>query len=67
MLGSAMTFAEIVFFVLLSAGVFILLKPLQRKLESYFYKMLRSKKSAQGSVINITNYKKKDNDTRGSK
>ena len=57
-----MTFAEIVIFILVGIGIFYLLKPLQHKLENWFYKILKTKKSGSGPVIDITNYKKKDKD-----
>jgi len=62
-----MTFAEIVVFIFMGIGVFYLLKPLQRKLESRFYKIFRNKKSGPGPVIDITqSFKKnKDKDTHG--
>jgi hypothetical protein len=59
-----MTFAEIVIFILVGIGIFYLLRPLQHRLENWFYKIFKTKKSKSNPspVIDITNYKKKDKD-----
>lgn len=58
-----MTLAEIIFFAVALAIVYLLLTPLQRYLEVRFKKIFRSVSSrSEKSVIDITDYRKKDKD-----
>lgn len=54
-----MTFAELIFLLAAVVGLYFLMKPLQRRLELYFYKFFRSKvRHKEGATIDVTNYKK---------
>jgi hypothetical protein len=54
-----MTFAEIIFFCLFLAGIYYLLRPLQRRLESWVYRRVSTRKpGSQKPIINIDDYKK---------
>lgn len=56
-----MTFAEFLILVLVSIGLYYLMRPLQAYLEKRILRFLRSKKDPNGKpIINITDYKKKD-------
>ena len=55
-----MTFAEIVVFVLLVTVIGFIFSPLQKRLETRIYKMLRNKRSGPGRIVDITDYTKKD-------
>jgi predicted PurR-regulated permease PerM len=55
-----MTFAEIVSAIIAVAILCFFLSPLQRRLESWFYKIFRSKSGrTEKRVIDITDYSKK--------
>lgn len=55
-----MTFAEITILVVVASVIYLLLKPLQQKLEKKLYGFFRSKlKGAGKTVIDITDYSKK--------
>ncbi len=60
-----MTFAELVFALLVIVGLYYSMKPVRLRLESYFTRLFRSKKSKKGSVIDVTDYTKKDEDKNG--
>ncbi len=55
-----MTIVELILFITAGAGIYFLLKPLQRRLEAYLLKFFPSKPRKRGSVIDITDYSKKD-------
>ena len=55
-----MTFAELIILVAVGAALCFLMRPIQRRLESRFYKFFRSRSRHSGkSVIDITDYSKK--------
>jgi small-conductance mechanosensitive channel len=54
-----MTFAEILTFCILIGATYFLLRPLQRRLESWLYRKLR-KTGSEKPIIEIKDYKKKD-------
>lgn len=58
----AMTFAEIIVFMLLIAVVWLVLSPLQKRLEKKLYTYFRSQKSESdlSSTIDVTDSIKKD-------
>ncbi len=54
-----MTFAEIVFFCLFVAGIYRLLRPLQRRFERWIYhKLISGRPGSQKPIIEIKDYKK---------
>jgi predicted PurR-regulated permease PerM len=59
-----MTFAEITILVVVASVIYLVLKPLQQRLEKRLYIFFRSKfKGKSKTVIDITDYsKKKDPD-----
>ena len=54
-----MTLLEIFVVLLVIAGLSFALRPLQRRLERYFFKLFRGKSKNSGVVIDITDYTKK--------
>ncbi len=55
-----MTFAEIFLFFAVAYGIYRLLKPLRLRIEKYLHKILRDKNDPKAPVIDVTEYKKKD-------
>jgi len=55
-----MTIVEIFLFLAAAAAIYFLMRPLQRRLESYLLKFFKSRPRKPGSVIDITDYSKKD-------
>ena len=55
-----MTLVELFLFLAAAAAIYFVMKPLQRRLESYLLKFFKSKHRKSGGVIDITDYIKKD-------
>jgi hypothetical protein len=56
-----MTFAEIIFFCLFVVAIYHLLRPVERRLERWIYRRIKSiKPDSQKPVIEINDYKKKN-------
>ena len=56
-----MTFVEIILFICALVAIYLLLRPLQRYLESRLIPIFRNKKNSnKDTVIDITDYKKKE-------
>jgi predicted PurR-regulated permease PerM len=56
-----MTIAELILIFAAGALLYYFLRPLQRRLEAAFRRALQGKKRGSSSVIDITDYAKKDN------
>jgi len=55
-----MTLAELFIFLVAAAAIYFLLRPLQRRLESFLRKFLKARPREPGDVIDITDHSKKD-------
>ncbi len=60
-----MTFAEILLIIVVGAGLYFLMTPLQRRLEWRLTKFFRANSSSnQKPIIDITDYKKTQNQNK---
>lgn len=56
-----MSFAELVVFIVIASLVYVLLSPLQKRLQATFYRMLRGQRGRSRETIDINKYEKKEN------
>lgn len=58
-----MTFAEAVIFVVLALFIYLgVLRHFEPRLEKFFYRYFRARSKGKGTVIDVTDYEKRDKD-----
>ena len=55
-----MTIVELFVFLAAAVAIYFLMRPLQKRLERYFLKFFKARSRGASSVIDITDYSKKD-------